>query len=60
VHQTRFEIKRSQFVYEYTEPLGSTGPRFSTQAHLQAFLKETGASFAVLCPAQAYPKPEFK
>jgi len=44
----------------FAEPLGSTSPRFSTEAHSQAFFKEESSSFAMLCPAQAYPSPKFQ
>ena len=43
-----------------TDPMGRTGPRFSIEARMQAFWKEEGTSFALLCPAQAFPAPDFK
>lgn len=43
----------------FAEPLGGTAPRFSSQAHMQAFNKEQGSAFALQCPAQAYPAPHF-
>lgn len=46
--------------FQMVDPLGGTRPRFSTQARLQEFEQTSGSSFALLCPAQAYPGPHFK
>lgn len=46
--------------YEFSiEPVGAAGPRFSTESHLQAFVKEAGTSFSLLCPAQSFPPANF-
>ena len=46
--------------YKNAEPMGRTGPKFSTASIMQAFVMEHGSSFALLCPAQAFPAPNFK
>ncbi|CAL8111484.1 unnamed protein product [Orchesella dallaii] len=48
------------FFIKLEEPLGGTSPRFSGNAQvLSGFIHDGGSSFALLCPAQAYPPPSY-
>lgn len=47
-------------VYSRLEPVGAKGPTFSIEATAQTFKKPTGISFALLCPAQAFPVPKYR
>lgn len=53
----RLRIMQKYIVLSFLEPLGSTPPKFSTSAHSQAFIKDDGTSFALLCSAQGSPTP---
>lgn len=42
------------------EPVGVKGPVFSTDNLINAFIRNAGQSFALLCQAQGLPVPRFR
>ena len=55
------DLINGDFLLWDIDPLGSTAPRFSGDSQVMSgFVRSEGNSFALLCPAQAFPPPEFK
>lgn len=44
----------------FQEPVGHKAPTFSTDAKSITYDRHASTSFALLCPAQAYPQPLFR
>lgn len=42
------------------EPVGHKAPTFATDAHSSSYSRSANTSFALICPAQAYPTPLFR
>lgn len=42
------------------EPVSSEAPKVSEYAKSPTFLRASGSSFALLCPAQGFPVPQFR
>ncbi|XP_053612859.1 cell adhesion molecule Dscam1 isoform X43 [Plodia interpunctella] len=56
--ETRLSATKGRLVI--TEPVGAKAPSFSTDSKGSIFIREIGQSFALLCPAQAFPTPIFR
>ncbi|XP_069356508.1 cell adhesion molecule Dscam1 isoform X34 [Maniola hyperantus] len=56
--ETRLSATKGRLVI--TEPIGAKAPSFSTDSKGSIFIRETGYSFALLCQAQASPKPIYR
>ncbi|XP_076265907.1 Down syndrome cell adhesion molecule 1 isoform X37 [Rhynchophorus ferrugineus] len=56
--ETRLSATKGRLVI--TEPVGSRAPSFSFESQIYITKRSQGTTFALLCPAQAFPKPTFK
>ncbi|XP_039283578.1 Down syndrome cell adhesion molecule-like protein Dscam2 isoform X43 [Nilaparvata lugens] len=56
--ETRLSATKGRLVI--TEPVGATGPKFSSIEKGKIFLAKNRASFTMLCPAQGFPVPAFR
>lgn len=50
----------ASFGYFNVEPVGSRAPSFSTESKIFTMDRDIGVNFALLCPAQGFPRPNFK
>ncbi|XP_047472717.1 Down syndrome cell adhesion molecule-like protein Dscam2 isoform X16 [Penaeus chinensis] len=56
--ETRLSATAGRLVI--SEPVSSEAPKVSEYAKSPTFLRESGSSFALLCPAQGFPVPQFR
>ncbi|XP_050305227.1 cell adhesion molecule Dscam2 isoform X47 [Anthonomus grandis grandis] len=56
--ETRLSATKGRLVI--TEPVGSRAPSFSFESQINILKRPMGATMALLCPAQAFPKPHFR
>ncbi|XP_063932444.1 cell adhesion molecule Dscam1 isoform X17 [Zophobas morio] len=56
--ETRLSATKGRLVI--TEPIGTKAPAFSNDLKIMGYQREAGHSFALLCPAQAFPFPSFR
>ncbi|XP_060529776.1 cell adhesion molecule Dscam2 isoform X30 [Cylas formicarius] len=56
--ETRLSATKGRLVI--TEPVASKAPAFSSESKIFTMVRNSGINFALLCPAQAFPKPNFK
>lgn len=56
--ETRLSATKGRLVI--TEPVGSRAPSFSTESKIFTMDRDIGVNFALLCPAQGFPRPNFK
>ena len=43
-----------------TEPIGSAGPKFTTDDKSATFERLSGSALSLTCPAQGFPLPAFR
>ncbi|KAL3270308.1 hypothetical protein HHI36_009359 [Cryptolaemus montrouzieri] len=51
---------KTRGTFQYSEPVGSKAPSFSSDSKISSFERKNGQSFALLCSAQAQPAPVFR
>uniref|UniRef100_A0AAR5PN00 Down syndrome cell adhesion molecule-like protein Dscam2 n=1 Tax=Dendroctonus ponderosae TaxID=77166 RepID=A0AAR5PN00_DENPD len=56
--ETRLSATKGRLVI--TEPVGSRAPSFSTESKIFTMDRPLAVNFALLCPAQGFPRPHFK
>ena len=56
------EGEKLKWTFVNVEPHGATAPRFSGDMQISSFMRvgKKSSTFAMLCPAQAYPPPDYK
>lgn len=47
-------------IFSHLEPVGSRAPSFSFESQILIMKRPMESTFALLCPAQAFPTPSFK
>ncbi|GJQ87298.1 hypothetical protein Trydic_g17348 [Trypoxylus dichotomus] len=60
VKTSDFSIRIEQFHLIVPEPIGLKAPSFSNDAVSSSYVRGIGASFGLLCQAQAFPVPNFR
>ncbi|KAF6210674.1 hypothetical protein GE061_013781 [Apolygus lucorum] len=55
--ETRLSATKGRLVI--TEPVGTSGPQFSSSSIFSGFIHKAKTAFSLQCPAQAFPVPRF-
>ena len=60
-HSGQFMILGKSLLYAFeTKPIGSAGPKFTTDDKSATFERLSGLALSLTCPAQGFPLPAFR